>query len=98
MTNKGREQMADVIDANFASVRRILLEDWDPQDAYRRPEAHGTYDGYVTPVLELLKGGAREEAVMDWLAERERETMCFPSLGRERLRRVARKLLAAAAS
>ena len=87
--------MADTIDASFASIRQILLDDWDPQDAYRRPEAHGTYDGYVTQVLELLKRGASEEAVMDWLAERERETMCFPSLGRERLRRVARKLLAA---
>ena len=90
--------MADTIDPGFASIRRILLEDWDPQDAQRRPEAHGTYDGYVAPVLELLKGGVTEDALMDWLAERERETMCFPSLGRERLRRVARKLLAAAAS
>jgi len=26
------------------------------------------------------------------LHEREKETMCFPSIGRERLRRVARKL------
>ena len=85
--------MADTIDSSFASIRQILLEDWDPQDAHRRPEAHGTYDGYVTPVLELVRSGATEDAVMDWLAERERETMCFPSLGRERLRRVARRLV-----
>jgi hypothetical protein len=76
-------------------VRRILLEDWDPHDALRRPEAHGTYDGYVEPLLALLTAGASEEAVMDWLAERERETMCFPSLGRERLRRVAQRLIKA---
>ena len=88
--------MAFVIDPNFARVRQILLEDWDPQDARQRPEAHGTYDGYVTPLLELVRGGTTEDGIMDWLAERERETMCFPSLGRERLRRVARTLLAAA--
>jgi hypothetical protein len=88
--------MADTIDSSFAHIRQILLADWDPQDAQGRPEAHGTYDGYVPAVLELVRNGATEEAVMDWLAERERETMCFPSLGRERLRRVARKLLAAA--
>jgi hypothetical protein len=31
---------------------------------------------------------------MDFLHEREKESMCFPSLGRQRLRRVAQKLLA----
>jgi hypothetical protein len=78
----------------FANVRQILLEDWDPHDAFERPEAHGTYDAWVAPLWDLVAGGADEEAVMEWLHEREKETMCFPSLGRERLRRVARKLVA----
>ena len=73
-------------------IRRILLEDWDPHDVAKRPEAHGAYDGWVEPLLELSRSGAYEARVMEWLAERERETMCFPGLGRERLRRVARKL------
>jgi hypothetical protein len=82
---------------SHSRLRRIVLEDWDPHDAYKRPEAHGTYDGWLAPLAELLATGPTEDGVMDWLHERERETMCFPSIGRERLRRVARKLLAAAA-
>ena len=73
-------------------IRSLLLEDWDPHDVFKRVEAHGAYDVWVAPLEELLKTGATEEQVMEWLHEREKETMCFPSLGRERLRRVARKL------
>jgi len=80
--------------ANLARVRQILLEDWDPHDAFKRPEAHGAYDAWVAPLWELIASGATEEQVMDWLHEREKETMCFPSLGVERLRRPARKLIA----
>jgi hypothetical protein len=74
-------------------IRTILLEDWDPHDLFKRPEAHGAYDAWVGPLEEFLATGASVEQVMEWLHEREKETMCFPSLGRERLRRVARKLL-----
>ena len=76
-----------------ARVRRILLEDWDPHEVFKRPEAHGTYDGWVAPLWDVIASGAGEEAVMAWLHECEKETMCFPSLGRERLRGVARKLV-----
>ena len=74
-------------------IRTILLEDWDPHDLFKRPEAHAAYDTWVGPLEEFLATGPTEEQVMEWLHEREKETMCFPSLGRERLRRVARKLL-----
>jgi hypothetical protein len=77
-----------------AKVRQILLEDWDPHDAFKRPEAHGAYNAWVRPLWDLIASGATEEQVMEWLHEREKETMCFPSLGVERLRRPARKLLA----
>ena len=77
-----------------AQVRQILLEDWDPHDVFKRPEAHGAYDAWIAPLWDVIDGGAGEEAVMEWLHEREKETMCFPSLGVERLRRVARKLVA----
>jgi hypothetical protein len=75
-------------------IREMLLLDWDPHDVYKRPEAHGAYDAWIEPVYHLLQSGADEEQVMEWLHEREKETMCFPSLGKERLRRVARKLRA----
>jgi hypothetical protein len=77
-----------------AKVRQVLLDDWDPHDAFKRPEAHGAYDAWVAPLWDLISSGATEEQVMHWLHEREKETMCFPSLGVERLRRPARKLLA----
>jgi hypothetical protein len=73
-------------------IRTILLEDWDPHDLFKRPEAHGAYDAWISPLEEFLATASTDEQVMEWLHEREKETMCFPSLGRERLRRVARKL------
>lgn len=75
-------------------IREILLADWDPHDLYKWPEAQGAYDAWIEPVYELLRAGADEEQVMGWLHEREQESMCFPSLGKECLRRVARKLRA----
>ena len=81
-------------DAIRERVRRILVEDWDPHNAARSAAAHGTYDGYIAPLLDLLRGGADDQQVIDFLHERERESMCFPSLGTQRLRPVARKLRA----
>lgn len=74
-------------------IREVLLNDWDPHDAARLPAANGTYDGYISPLLDLIHSGATEDAVVEFLHERERESMCFPSLGTQRLRPVARKLL-----
>ena len=74
-------------------IRGVLLADWDPHDAARNPAAGGAYDAYVEPLHALLQSGAGEDAVVEFLHERERESMCFPALGTQRLRRVARKLL-----
>ena len=76
-----------------ARVRQVLLDDWDPHDAARNPAAVGGYDAYIAPLLDLLRSRAGEEAVVEFLHEREKESMCFPSLGTQRLRRVARKLI-----
>jgi len=76
-----------------SKLRQVLLEDWDPHNASRSEAASRTYDAYLDPLIALIQSEASEDAVMDWLAEREKETMCFPSLGREHLRRVAQKLL-----
>ena len=75
------------------SIRQVLLNDWDPHNAARNEAAHGTYDHYIDPLWALIQGGADESAVVEFLHEREKETMCFPSLGTQRLRRVAQKLL-----
>jgi len=77
-------------------IRDVLLNDWDPTNAARSEYAHHTYDAYIAPLLDLIRSGSSEEAIIDFLSDREREIMCFPGLGRERLRRVARRLIAAA--
>jgi hypothetical protein len=76
-------------------IRRVLLEDWDPHNVVRNEHALGAYDQYLSPLEDLLRSGAGEDDVVFWLREREQETMCFPSIGVQRLRPVARKLLAA---
>ena len=87
--------MPDTDDATRSRIREVLLNDWDPHNAARLEAAHATYDGYIEPLLQLLRGGAGEDELVDYLHDREQESMCFPSLGKQRLRRVARKLLAA---
>jgi hypothetical protein len=78
------------------AIRQILLHDWDPHNVASRPEAHGTYDLYIDPLIQLLQSGADDEAIIDFLHSREQETMCFPSSGTRRLIPVARKLRHAA--
>ena len=84
-------------DQTRSALRQILLQDWDPHNAAREPAAHNTYDAYLAPLHDVIASGADEQTLMDWLHDREKETLCFPSLGKERLRRVARKLIRAAA-
>ena len=76
-------------------LRQILLDDWDPSSAVRFEHAHGEYDAYIEPLGTLIRGGGGEDEVVQFLHERERESMCFPGLDTRRLVRVARKLLAA---
>jgi len=77
-------------------VREILLTDWDPTNASRNEAAAGAYDIYISPLCDLIRSEAPEEAIVDFLFEREHEIMCFPGLGKQRLRRVAQRLLSLA--
>jgi hypothetical protein len=80
-------------------IRQVLVEDWDPSNAQRFQAAHGEYDSYIDPLLDLIRtGGGGEQAVIEFLHAREQEIMCFPALGTQRLRRVAQRLIRAAAS
>jgi hypothetical protein len=74
--------------------RQVLLTDWDPSNASRFESAHGEYDSYIDPLWELISSGADPEAVVDYLRQRELESMCFPSIGKSHLKRVAERLLA----
>lgn len=81
-------------EAYRAALRDILLNDWDPHNAARVPAAAETYNLYIEPLAAFLGGGADEAQVVDWLHEREKESLCMPSLGTQRLNRIARKLIA----
>jgi hypothetical protein len=76
-----------------SAIREILLADWDPTGASRNDSASGEYDREIDPLFELIQSNAEPAALVDHLFNREREIMCFPGLGKERLVRVARKLL-----
>lgn len=87
--------MARDFDPIRSRIRGLLLNDWDPTNASRSEHAHGEYDSFVDPLHELIfTNNAGEDAIVDYLREREREIMCFPGLDPRRLRPVARKLLA----
>ena len=86
--------MSYALDEIRSTIRRILLTDWDPSNASRFEAAHGEYDSYIPPLMDLIRSGATEDDVVDFLFTREREITCFPGLDNRRLRPVARKLLA----
>ena len=82
-------------------TREVLLRNWDPKDVAKRLDVYGPssvyrYETYIEPSVELLRSGASEDALMAFLIDRQAESMCFPGLERERLRRVARVLRQAA--
>lgn len=86
--------MTDELESLALAIRQVLLADWDPSNASRFEAASGEYDVYIPPLAELIRSNAGEDAVVDYLFDREREILCFPGLGKQRLRRVAQKLLA----
>ena len=76
-----------------AQIRTILLAEWDPTNASRNESAHSEYDSDIPALMQLIQTNASEEAIVDYLYDREREIMCFPGLGKQRLFRVAKLLL-----
>lgn len=86
--------MASELSSFHFAIRQVLLSDWDPNNAARFEEAHGEYDRYIAPIAELIRSDLGEEAIVDYLHALEHEILCFPGLGKQRLRRVAQKLMA----
>jgi hypothetical protein len=75
-------------------IREILLADWDPANASRFPAARKEYDPYLPALEDLINRGAPVDAIVEYLHQRELESMCFPGLDTRRLRPLALKLLA----
>jgi hypothetical protein len=55
---------------DFAGVRRVLMEVWNPLGAGGWPADE--YDSYVWPIVRLLRGAASDEKLHAHLAEVER--------------------------
>jgi hypothetical protein len=86
--------MPEATDDLRSRIREVLLNDWDPSNAARFESAHQEYDPYISPLADLIRSGADEEAIVHFLKQRESEIMCFPACGFSHLKRVARKLAA----
>jgi hypothetical protein len=85
--------MPDDLNSIRSQIRQILLSDWDPTNASRSEAAAGSYDDYIDPLHDMIQSNVGEGAIVDYLYDREGEIMCFPGLGKQRLIRVARRLL-----
>ena len=75
------------------SIKRVLLQDWDPIGVSDVPEAQDEYDAYVGGVYRLLASGASEDEIIEHLHRVESDVMGMPAADREGLRGVARKLV-----
>jgi hypothetical protein len=74
-------------------IRDVLLTNWDPSNAARFEAARGEYDGYLSPLADMIRSGADEQQLIAFLKERESEIMCFPAAGSSHLKLVASKLI-----
>ena len=76
-----------------ATIRQVLLHDWDPIGVADCPSAHDEYDGYVRGIARLLEDGVDAFRLTDHLYHLE--TVCIGLVGqRDRCMATARKLLA----
>lgn len=89
MTLRKRDRGSEI----QAAIRQVLYRDWDPIgvcDAAPEDE----YDTYIRGVYRILASSRSEDALIEYLAARESETMGLEPQSADRLRVVARKLLA----
>ena len=73
------------------SIRRVLLDSWDPLRVAGEPHARDEYDGYIAGVYRLLASGASPEQVAQHLRQIADEWLGPSGVGDADLR-VAREL------
>jgi len=76
MSRSGKEKRAKEIQA---SIRDVLMSQWDPINVCDVPEAQDEYDGYVGGIYHLLSSGAGEKQLFDHLYKIETEYMGLKS-------------------
>jgi hypothetical protein len=52
---------------DLETIKHLLLTEWDPIGVNGIPEAVDEYDMYAMPILSMLREGAGEQAVADYL-------------------------------
>jgi hypothetical protein len=75
------------------SVRRVLLEHWDPLDVARNPELSDEYDAYLGRVLRALDDSSSIDTIAGVLIEAERDLGVESEAGREARMSAASHLL-----
>jgi hypothetical protein len=54
-----------------AAIRQALMSQWDPIGVSDTPEAADEYDGYIGGVCDLLKSGATDKEITEYLRDIE---------------------------
>lgn len=77
------------------SIRRVLMDHWDPIGVKGMPGAEDEYDSYIGPIYRMLTSGASTEDLVERLFHIEVFTIGLTTKPnrREELREVAGKLL-----
>jgi len=76
------------------AIRQVLFRDWDPAGVNYNANLHDEYDSYIAPVHTVLVRSCSEDELIDLLRRTEFDEMGIASPQLERIRTVARKLLA----
>jgi hypothetical protein len=58
-----------------ATIRNILMSEWDPIGVNDTPEAADEYDGYIGDIFELLAAHASSRKIAAYLQDVETEGM-----------------------
>ncbi len=74
------------------SIRRVLVEDWDPMGVRADRRRRREYDRHIPGIYALLVSGAPVEAVAQRLAQIEQDDMGLTAAGEPRTRAAAEKL------
>ena len=72
---KHASQEPDRIPQRIATVRTLLLSEWDPIGIHDEPAAQDEYDTYAAVIVDMLSAGARPTEIADYLVGVEERAM-----------------------
>ncbi len=90
MQSSRQARAAEIQDA----IRQVLFRSWDPIGVNSNPRLMDEYDSYVPRIYRVLVGSRSEDALIEVLYHIERDQIGTACESPERLRPVARELLA----